>query len=64
MGLPRPVSVTDEYLAAVLDALGEIRDRLPAPKAEPQPGPVKVSEPARSTGKTARGGRAVSETKD
>jgi len=46
MGLPRPVSVTDEYLAAVLDALGEIRDRLPAPKPEAKPGPTKVAEPA------------------
>lgn len=44
--LPAPVSVTDEYLAAVHDVLGQIRDRLPAPKEEPKPGATKVSEPA------------------
>lgn len=47
MPLPRPVSVTDEYLAAIHGVLGEIRDRLPAPKQEPKPGEAKVSEPAK-----------------
>lgn len=43
--LPRPVSVTDELLHAIHGVLGEIRDRLPEPKPEPQAGQVKVSEP-------------------
>lgn len=51
MPLPRPVSVTDEYLAAIHDVLGEIRDRLPEAKKEPA-GQTKVSEPAK---KPARG---------
>lgn len=49
MRLPQPVSVTDEYLAAIHDLLGEIRDRLPAPKNETKPGPTKISEPAMKT---------------
>lgn len=56
--LPSPVSVTDEYLAAVLGVLGEIRDRLPAPKPEPAAGTTKVSEPAKRTpSRPARGGK-------
>jgi len=46
MALPQPVSVTDEYLAEIHGLLGEIRDRLPAPKPEAKPGPTKVAEPA------------------
>jgi hypothetical protein len=57
VGLPSPVSVTDEYLRAIHGVLGEIRDRLPAPKQEPAPGPTRVSEPAKRTPKRgSRGG--------
>lgn len=45
------VSVTDELLNDVLGVLGEIRDRLPAPKPEPTAGRAKVSEPAKDTAK-------------
>ncbi len=47
--LPSPVTVADEYLAALHGVLTEIRDRLPEPKPAPQPpnGAVAVSEPAK-----------------
>lgn len=45
--LPQPVTVTDHYLAAIHDRLGEIRDRLPAPaNQQPEGGPVELREPA------------------
>ncbi|MCP9976508.1 hypothetical protein [Actinomadura madurae] len=44
--LPPPVTVTDVYLAAIHDRLGEIRDRLPAPAQQPEDGPVELREPA------------------
>ncbi|WP_141576131.1 hypothetical protein [Actinomadura sp. WMMA1423] len=45
--LPPPVTVTDVYLAAIHDRLGEIRDRLPAPAPDPAEGePVELREPA------------------
>lgn len=44
--LPHPISVTDEILVEIHDLLGEIRDRLPAPKAAPKRGePTPVEEP-------------------
>lgn len=51
--LPSPVSVTDEYLAAIHGVLGEIRGRLPAPKDDPKPGRAKVSEPGKAPAKRA-----------
>lgn len=51
--LPQPVSITDEYLAAIHGVLGEIRDRLPKPKQEPKAGTTRVSEPAKAPAKRA-----------
>lgn len=47
--LPSPVTVTDEYLAALHGVLTEIRDRLPEPKPAPEraDGAVAVAEPVR-----------------
>ncbi|TDD37887.1 hypothetical protein E1287_07470 [Actinomadura sp. KC06] len=45
--LPPPISVTDHYLAAIHDRLGEICDRLPAKAEQPAEGqPVELREPA------------------
>lgn len=45
--LPPPVTVSDFYLAAIHDRLGEIRDRLTAPAPQPAEGePVELREPA------------------
>ncbi len=45
--LPRPVTITDFYMAAMLDELRQIKDRLPSPAATPEPGLTPLSEPAR-----------------
>lgn len=52
-GLPHPATVGDEYLAAVLAVLNDIRDRLPDPAAvvgQPEPGDgphaMELAEPA------------------
>lgn len=61
---PSPVTVTDELLVHVLDALGEIRDRLPERSPEPADGSTKVSEPAAPASKrTASRGSVSKQTK-
>jgi hypothetical protein len=45
--LHAPVTVTDEYLAAIHGVLTEIRDRLPESPPQPAAGTVTVSEPAK-----------------
>lgn len=45
--LPRPVTASDFYLAAILDELRQMKDRLPSPAATPEPGLTPLSEPAR-----------------
>ncbi|MFC5744823.1 hypothetical protein [Actinomadura rugatobispora] len=55
--LRTPRTPTDSYLAAILDTLGEIRDRLPAlAPAERPDGSVELREPAASA--PAGGGEA------
>lgn len=44
--VPQPITVTDEYLAAIHDLLGDIRDRLPErPTTERADGTVELREP-------------------
>lgn len=59
--LPQPVSVTDEYLAAIHGALVEIRDRLPEAKQHPKPGQTRVSEPAKKATRAPRKKTSISE---
>lgn len=51
MALPPPINGTEAYLAAVLDRLGEMLDRMPQRQAEPEapasvPETVELREPA------------------
>lgn len=46
--LPPPITITDEYLAAIHDRLGDILDRLPTqPTGERVGGTVELTEPKR-----------------
>ncbi len=45
-GLPPPGTATEMYLAAVLDELRAIRDRLDPPASAEVPGRVELTEPA------------------
>lgn len=60
--VPQPITVADEYLAAIHDRLGEILDRLPErPKqyrARPDGAvvPVELTEPKRPGGTRSTGG--------